>query len=76
MNAVRVGRSALGVFPFVEVLFQKRHAPPTAGSRAAAFADLAGHSRLMDTNVVHDLAFGDVKTQANFVVKFQGQRSY
>ena len=58
------------VFPFVKVLFQKRYAPPTTGPRPSTLANLTRHARLMDTNVIHDLPFGHMKTQADFVVEF------
>src|SRR5262245_53335607 len=63
-----VGRRllALGVF---EVTLQVGDAPPAAGSRSAAFADLAGAPRPVDANVIHDLPLRDVKAVADGVVE-------
>ena len=60
----------------VEVSLQKRDAPAAARPRAAAFTDLRGDAGLVDADEVHDLPFGDVKAEANFVVEFHEDFRY
>ena len=63
---IRDGLTALELF---EVLLQIGNTPAATGSRAAALADLARATRLIQPDVVDDLAFRDVEAVADFIVE-------
>lgn len=51
----------------IEEFPQKRDAPAATRSCASAFADLTGHSRLVNANVIDYFPLGYVKAVAKFV---------
>lgn len=51
---------------------QERHAPLATSASGQAFADLAGESRFLTLAVIHDLSHGDVKAQADIVIRVHG----
>jgi hypothetical protein len=63
-----LAREVLGV-----EVFQERHAPLASRSRRKAFADEGGHRRILAGEVRPDLPEGDVKAQANVIVRVHGQ---
>jgi hypothetical protein len=56
----------------IEEFAEKWDAPAASRSSTSAFADLAGHTRLVNANVVDDFSLGDMEAVAEFVVAGHG----
>ena len=79
LGAWQLGSFGCGLWlaggPFLKELFQEGATPATTRARAETLAQLAFPLRLVDPDVIDDLAAGDVKAQAEFVVGFHVQAS-
>lgn len=53
----------------IKELLQKRHAPAATRACTSAFTDLAGDSRLMNANEIHNLPLRNMKAIAELVVR-------
>ncbi len=57
---------------FIEITLQKRNTPAATGAGRGAFADLRGNTRFVNADVIHNLAFRYMKTEADLIVEFHG----